>query len=82
MQSEKCRKRIRRGEWVMRHMNKKMEMILLALLMAVICAIGCIGFLSAFRSNGLNGMSTVEVMSILFGLSGIFFGAIMLMHLD
>lgn len=66
----------------MRHMNRKMEVILLALMMAVICAIGCIGFLSAFRSNGLSGMSTVEVMSILFGLSGTFFGAIMLMYLD
>ena len=40
----------------MRHMNKKMEMILLALLMAVIGGSGGVGLVSAFRSNGVSGV--------------------------
>lgn len=65
----------------MRHLNKKTEIVLIGMMMAVMCALGCLGFWSALAPGGLAKLTGTEVASVLFGLSGGFFGVMMLFHL-
>lgn len=59
-------------------MRANWQMMIMALVMAMCEAVGSLGFMCALKGAGLGSFSTGEIMGILFGMTGVCFGLIML----
>ena len=62
----------------MRRMSEKTQLGFIALVLSFMCAVGCMGFMGALNHDGFATMQTCEAIGMLFGLTGVIFGAIVL----